>query len=88
MCFLQVLASQTSSCTHIIFKSGKPSTIAWWNRQESKPFLVGSSWVTKCKETGVRVDEKPYAVNVAELEIFKAVSGSFWGNVIVCFSRV
>ena len=25
----------------------------------------------------MRVDEKPYAVNVAELEIFKAVSGSF-----------
>lgn len=48
--------------------------MAWYRRQEDpKPCLVGISWVTRCKEAGERIDEKIYAVNPEEIEMFKKV---------------
>jgi hypothetical protein len=69
-----VLAKPTESCTHIVYKSGKTSTVAWYRRQEDpKPYLVGISWVTRSKEAGKRIDEEAYEINLEEIETFKKV---------------
>jgi len=71
----QVLAKASESCTHIVYKSGKSSTVAWHRRQEDpKPYMVGISWVTRCKESGKRLDEDVYKIDPEQMEIFKKVT--------------
>ncbi|WWC85714.1 uncharacterized protein L201_000580 [Kwoniella dendrophila CBS 6074] len=82
----RVFAKPTESCTHIIYKSGKPSTLAWYrkhiqelefNAEEEekekmkKPFIVGIKWVTECKKSGKRLDELPFLVDISEEDIFQ-----------------
>lgn len=72
---LQVLTKPTESCTHIIFKSGKISTLIWWRKQpEPKPHMVGIGWVTKSRDTGERVQETGFEVDVAAQAVFQKVS--------------
>lgn len=68
-----MLGRPTESCTHIVYKSGRPSTLSWWRKQETPPHIVGISWVTKSKEAGKRLDEEPYRVEVEEEDIFQKV---------------
>lgn len=126
-----MLARPSDSVTHIIYKSGKPSTLTWYRKaaaqaaeaaeeadykarlaqderemqldqgtsgvgasagsggqEDSKsgpavaepkhvgPFIVGLSWVTKCKAEGKRVGEEKYLVDVKEEDVFGKVSFS------------
>jgi hypothetical protein len=78
-----VLGRPTESCTHIIYKAGKPSTLAWYRKQEDpKPFIVGISWVTKSKDAGKRLAEDPFVVPVGEEDVFQKV-----GSLSSCWRR-
>ena len=35
--------------------------------------MVGISWVTRCKESGKRLDEEVYKIDPEQMEIFKKV---------------
>lgn len=61
--------------THIIYKSGRSTTLSWYRKQEAddRPHIVGISWVTKSKEKGERLDEASFLVKVAEEDIFQKV---------------
>ena len=61
--------------THIVYKSGKPSTLHSYRAlPDPKPLVVGVSWIVKCLEEGRRVDEEPYIVEVGKEAIFQKVS--------------
>lgn len=66
----RVFSRPTETCTHIIYKSGKGSTLTWYRKQEEKPHIVSVRWVMKCKEAGMRLEEVPYAVRVEEEDVF------------------
>lgn len=70
---MQVLGRPTESCTHIIYKAGKPTTLTWWRKQEPRPHIVGISWVTKSKEKGERLSEDRFLVDVADEDVFQKV---------------
>ncbi|WRT63616.1 uncharacterized protein IL334_000539 [Kwoniella shivajii] len=68
----KVFVRPTDSCTHIIYKSGKPSTLSWWRKQDDpKPFMVGIKWVMECKKSGKRLEEAPFIVDTNEEDIFQ-----------------
>ena len=61
--------------THIVYKSGRPSTLHTYRALEDpKPHVVGISWVVACLEQGKKADESPYLVEVAKQAIFATVS--------------
>ncbi|KAI9635959.1 uncharacterized protein MKK02DRAFT_44658 [Dioszegia hungarica] len=75
----RVLSRPSDSCTHIIYKSGRPATLNWYRKQKQleeedpecrRPHIVGLSWVTRSKEAGKRLDEGKYAVEVGEEDVF------------------
>jgi hypothetical protein len=79
----QVLSRPSDSCTHVIYKSGRPATLNWYRKQKQleeedpecrRPHIVGLSWVTRSKEAGKRLDEGKYAVEVGEEDVFAKVS--------------
>ena len=71
----KVYGRPTESCTHIIYKSGRPTTLAWFRRQaEKKPLMVGIGWVAKCKEQGQKVDEGPFTVSIEDEAVFEKAS--------------
>jgi hypothetical protein len=45
----QVLTRPTENVTHIVYKSGRPTTLAWYRKQDEdeRPKVVGISWVTR-----------------------------------------
>ncbi|KAJ1043282.1 hypothetical protein NDA10_004533 [Ustilago hordei] len=57
--------------THIVYKSGRPSTLHSYRAlDDPKPHVVGISWVVACLEQGKKADEEPYLVEVAKQAIF------------------
>ncbi|SPO46877.1 uncharacterized protein PSANT_04563 [Moesziomyces antarcticus] len=57
--------------THIVYKSGRPSTLHSYRAlDDPKPHVVGISWVVACLEQGKKADERPYLVEVAKEAIF------------------
>lgn len=57
----------SSLTTHIVFKSGKPTTLDFY-RQTSlarRPHLVGIAWVVRCSELHTRVDESLFKIEEA-----------------------
>jgi hypothetical protein len=42
--------------------------------------MVGISWVTRCKESGKRLDEDVYKIDPEQMEIFKKVSYTEFGQ--------
>lgn len=61
--------------THIVYKSGKPSTLhSYRGLDEPKPYVVGIGWVVACLEQANKADEAPYLVEVAKQAIFATVS--------------
>lgn len=72
---LQVLSKPTDNCTHVVFKSGKASTLIWWRKQPlPKPHIVGIGWVTRSKELGQRAGEETFQVDVTAQAVFQKVS--------------
>lgn len=67
----------TSAVTHIIYKSGLPTTLAWYRRQdqEEKPYIVGVGWLLKSKKGGERLDEAEFTVDIGVEDIFQKASG-------------
>ncbi|KAI5450559.1 hypothetical protein NCC49_003014 [Naganishia albida] len=71
-CGGRVLSKPSESCTHIIFKSGKVSTLVWWRKQSApKPHIVGIGWLTRSRDSGQRQPEAEYAVDVAAQAVFQ-----------------
>ncbi|GAA6029044.1 hypothetical protein JCM8097_001566 [Rhodosporidiobolus ruineniae] len=66
----RVTVRPSSLTTHIIYKSGRPSTLQFYRTlpASSRPSLVGIAWVVRCAETGQRVDEAPFRVEDVEGE--------------------
>ncbi|SPO28615.1 uncharacterized protein UTRI_04493 [Ustilago trichophora] len=57
--------------THIVYKSGRPSTLHTYRALEDpKPHVVGISWVVACLDQGKKADETPYLVEVGKQAIF------------------
>ncbi|TKY89928.1 hypothetical protein EX895_001226 [Sporisorium graminicola] len=57
--------------THIVYKSGRPSTLHSYRAlEEPKPHVVGIGWVVACLEQGQKAEEAPYLVEVAKQAIF------------------
>ncbi|WVQ64708.1 uncharacterized protein L199_002875 [Kwoniella botswanensis] len=83
----RVFARPSETCTHIIYKSGKPSTLSWYRKQKQeqedryqdedrdqdtpKTFIVGIKWVMRCKKFGKKLDEKDYEVDISEEDVFQ-----------------
>ncbi|WVF66421.1 hypothetical protein IAT40_001161 [Kwoniella sp. CBS 6097] len=68
----RVQSRPTERCTHVIYKSGKSSTLAWWRKQEDpKPLIVGIKWVTECKKAGKKVEEDQFVVDVSKEDVFQ-----------------
>ncbi|ORY25157.1 hypothetical protein BCR39DRAFT_544785 [Naematelia encephala] len=67
----RVLSRLTENVTHVVYKSGRPTTLAWWRKQDPPPHIVGISWVTKSKERGERQDEGKYRVETGDEDIFQ-----------------
>lgn len=62
----------SSFTTHVVFKSGKPSTLQYVrSRRACPPVVVGIAWVVKCAEIGQKVDEKPFLVVEEKKEVEK-----------------
>lgn len=66
----------TESCTHFIYKSGKPATSAFWRKMPSdrRPHVVGLRWVTRTLEAGQRAPEEEHRVDFGDDELFQKVS--------------
>ncbi|SNX85199.1 uncharacterized protein MEPE_03908 [Melanopsichium pennsylvanicum] len=57
--------------THIVYKSGRPSTLHGYRALEDpKPHVVGVTWVVACLEQGKKAEESPYLVEVGKQAIF------------------
>jgi hypothetical protein len=65
----QILTRPTPSLTHIVYKSGSPTTLTKHKVfSEPKPFLVGIGWVVECVERRERVDEQRYLIKGEDAE--------------------
>jgi len=74
-CGARVLVKKpTEACTHIIYKSGRPSTANFVRRldPDKRPRVVGIKWVTRCAELRTWVKEDDYAVNLDKEDVFVA----------------
>ncbi|KAJ9101068.1 hypothetical protein QFC21_003286 [Naganishia friedmannii] len=70
----RVLSKPTDNCTHVVFKSGKVSTLIWWRKQPlPKPHIVGIGWVTRSTELGHRAVEETFQVDVTAQAVFQKV---------------
>ena len=60
----QILSRLTPNITHIVFKSGSPTTLAKYHLYDDpKPFLVGIGWVVECVEKREKADERTFLVD-------------------------
>ncbi|WVQ76382.1 hypothetical protein IAR50_006047 [Cryptococcus sp. DSM 104548] len=68
----KVLTRPGSTCTHIIYRSGREATLNWYRRQEEedRPKLVGIKWVMDSKKAGKRVEEEKYLVDLSDETVF------------------
>ena len=61
----RILTRMSTSLTHIVFKSGLPSTVSKYRMfSDPKPAVVGIGWVVECAEKRERVDESRFAVDM------------------------
>lgn len=72
------MLNRPNNVTHVIYKSGRPSTLSFYRRlkEDKRPHIVGISWVTRSKEKGERLDEAPFVIDIAEEDVFQKVSPS------------
>lgn len=63
----KILSKPGSSLTHIVYKSGLPSTLTRYRAlAEPKPVVVGIGWVVECVEKRANVDSTRYIINLEE----------------------
>ncbi|OWZ72284.1 hypothetical protein AYX14_02253 [Cryptococcus neoformans] len=67
----KVLTRPTLSCTHVVYKSGRPATLNWYRRQDKPPKLVSIKWVTDSKKASKKMEEDKYLVDPNEEPIFE-----------------
>lgn len=67
----KVLTRPTLSCTHVVYKSGRPATLNWYRRQDKPPRLVSIKWVTDSKKANKKMEEDKYLVDPNEEPIFE-----------------
>jgi len=61
----KILSRMSTSLTHIVFKSGLPSTIARYRvLGDPRPIVVGIGWVVECVERREKVDEERFKVDL------------------------
>ncbi|TKA52106.1 hypothetical protein B0A53_04766 [Rhodotorula sp. CCFEE 5036] len=63
----RVTSRPSSLTTHIVFKSGKPTTLDCYRQTSlaNRPHLVGIAWVVRCSELHTRVDESLFKIEEA-----------------------
>ncbi|KAF8320337.1 hypothetical protein DL93DRAFT_2034587, partial [Clavulina sp. PMI_390] len=60
----RIISRLTPSITHIVFKSGSPTTLSKHKLyNDPKPFMVGIGWVVECTEKREKVDEARFIVD-------------------------
>ncbi|GAA5823769.1 hypothetical protein JCM11251_003285 [Rhodosporidiobolus azoricus] len=66
----RVTTRPSSLTTHIIYKSGRPSTLHFFRTlaPARRPHLVGIAWVVRCAEVGSHVDEASFKIDDVEGE--------------------
>lgn len=69
-------SKNVNKLTHIVYKAGKNITRTFYRglNGDCKPLVVGVGWVLKSMESGTRVDEKEYIVELGKEAIFSQVS--------------
>lgn len=64
---LQLLKAPGGSLTHIVYKTGLPSTLTKFRAlQDPKPKVVGIGWVVDCVEKREKVDTARYEISLEE----------------------
>ncbi|KEI42652.1 uncharacterized protein L969DRAFT_164460 [Mixia osmundae IAM 14324] len=59
------LRPSNAPITHIIYKSGRPTTYHFYKSCiEPKPFIVGTSWILQCHAAVERVSETPFLLEL------------------------
>lgn len=71
-----MLSRPTESCTHFIYKGGRPNTAAFWRRldPEQRPHVVGLRWVVNSLKAGRRENEGEHRVDFADEVVFQKAS--------------
>lgn len=79
-------ADSRRQLTHIVWKQGKPSTLAYFRGlpEGGKPWIVGVAWVQRCVEQGVQVAEEEQLVEVGRAAIWAQTAKK---HVLVAASR-
>ncbi|CCA72274.1 hypothetical protein PIIN_06208 [Serendipita indica DSM 11827] len=63
----KILSRIGSSLTHIVYKSGQPSTLTRYRTlADPKPAVVGIAWVVECVEKRHKADTARYAISLEE----------------------
>ncbi|KAJ7818918.1 hypothetical protein B0H14DRAFT_2837998 [Mycena olivaceomarginata] len=64
----RVLGSVGQTLTHIVYKNGRPGTVAHYQAlPEPKPAVVGMEWVVRSAETGAHAVETPYLIHIDDM---------------------
>ncbi|KAJ7867340.1 hypothetical protein B0H14DRAFT_3441790 [Mycena olivaceomarginata] len=64
----RVLGSVEQTLTHIVYKNGRPGTVAHYQAlPEPKPAVVGMEWVVRSAETGAHAVETPYLIHIDDM---------------------
>ncbi|KAJ7877688.1 hypothetical protein B0H14DRAFT_2342252 [Mycena olivaceomarginata] len=64
----RVLGSVGQTLTHIVYKNGRPGTVAHYKAlPEPKPAVVGMEWVVRSAETGAHAVETPYLIHIDDM---------------------
>ncbi|KLT44277.1 hypothetical protein CC85DRAFT_326690 [Cutaneotrichosporon oleaginosum] len=69
----RVVSRPTESCTHFIYKGGRPNTAAFWRRMDAarRPHVVGLRWLVNSLKAGRREDEVEHTVDFAHEVVFQ-----------------
>ncbi|GAA5876833.1 hypothetical protein JCM16303_006302 [Sporobolomyces ruberrimus] len=67
----RVTTRPSSLTTHVIFKSGRPSTLQYVRGCVRPPKVVGIAWVVRCAEIRQKADERAFTVVEEKKEVEK-----------------
>ncbi|THU85037.1 hypothetical protein K435DRAFT_686417 [Dendrothele bispora CBS 962.96] len=69
----RIMTRVGSTCTHIVFKDGLPSTVNRYRLlNDPKPKVVGLTWVVECIEKMQHVDEEKFLIDLEEFKFATA----------------
>lgn len=69
-------AESRRQLTHIVWKHGKPSTLSYFKglARDAKPWVVGTQWVRRCVEGGLKVPEMEQVVELGREALWARVA--------------